>query len=202
VYPLQGGHTLVEMLALVGGLQQNASRRIKITRRADYGTIDLPNAVKDPRRKVSTVEISLDSLTQNVNPAEDITLSAFDIVSAEPAQPVFLAGEIAKPGAIQLNEQQTMSITQAISQGGGLTPAAQRGKVRILRPILGTTRRAEIEVDMARIYQGKDNDFPLQPNDLVFVPRANVRMLLGPIGTSLLTTAPYLIVTLAISGVL
>jgi len=61
------------MLAHVGGLLPNASRRIKITRRADYGTIDLPNAVKDARRHVSTVEISLDSLTQNVNPAEEIT---------------------------------------------------------------------------------------------------------------------------------
>src|SRR6185437_11095874 len=41
IYPLQGGRTLVEMLAAVGGMQPTAGRRIKITRRAEYGTIPL-----------------------------------------------------------------------------------------------------------------------------------------------------------------
>jgi polysaccharide export outer membrane protein len=202
IYPLQGGRTLVEMLATVGGLQPNASRRIKITRRAEYGAIDLPNAVKDARRKTSTIEISLDNLTQNINPAEDITLSAFDIVSVETAQPVYLSGEITKPGALQMGEQQSMSVTQAVSQSGGFTQAANRGKVRVLRPILGTSRRAEIDINLNRIYEGKDNDFPLLPNDVVYVPRATVRTILAPVGTAILTSAPFLIVSLAVSGIL
>ncbi len=202
IYPLQGGRTLVEMMAAVGGLQPTASRRIKITRRAEYGTIDLPNAVNDPGKKVSTVEVSLDSLTRNINPAEDIVLKAYDIVSAETAQPVFVSGEVAKPGAIALGEQESISVTQALTQAGGFTPTASRGKVRVLRPILGTSRRAEIEVNLDRIYQGKDNDFPLQANDELYVPRATARALWGPIGTSMLATAPYLIVTLAAAGVL
>ena len=145
IYPLQGGRTLVEMLAAVGGMQPNASRRIKITRRSEYGPIPLPNAVEDPGRKVSTVEISLDSLTQNVNPAEDIILKAYDIVSAETAQPVYVNGEVTKPSAIPLGEQQSISVLQALTEAGGLTQAANRGKVRVLRPILGTSLRAEIE---------------------------------------------------------
>ena len=202
IYPLQGGRTLVEMLATVGGLQPTASRRIRITRRDEYGTLDLPNAVKDPVRKVSTVEISLDSLTQNVNPAEDITLKAYDIVSAETAQPVFLSGEVAKPGAISLGEQPSISVTQAVSQAGGFTPAASRDKVRVLRPIMGTGRRAEFELSLKRIYAGKDNDFPLLPNDVLYVPRATARTILSPVGTSLLASAPYMLVALAAAGVL
>jgi polysaccharide export outer membrane protein len=202
IYPLQGGRTLVEMLAVVGGLQPTASRRIKITRRAEYGTLDLPNAIKDPQRKVSTVEVSLDSLTQNVNPAEDIILRAYDIVSSETAQPVYVSGEVVKPAAIALGEQPSISVTQALTQAGGFTPAASRGKVRVLRPILGTTRRAEIIVDLNRVYEGKANDFPLLPNDVLYVPRATARAILAPVGTAMLTTLPYLIVTLAVSGVL
>ena len=201
IYALQGNHTLVEMLALVGGLQPNASHRIKITRRGEYGTIALPGAVKDTLGRSSTVEISLQSLTQNVNPVEDITLQAYDVVSAAPAAPIYLTGEFVKPGTILPSEQQSLSITQAISQGGGLTPAATRGKVRILRPILGTSRRAEIEVNLGRVYAGKDNDFPLLPNDVVYAPRANLRTIFAPVGTSLLTTAPLLIVSLAVAGV-
>jgi polysaccharide biosynthesis/export protein len=201
VFPLQGGRTLVEMLAVAGGLQPTAGRRIKVTRREEYGMIDLSNAVKDPERNVSFVEISLDSLTQNINPAEDIVLKAYDIVSAETAQPVFVSGEVTKPGPIALGEQPSISVSQALTEAGGVTPAASRGKVRVLRPILGTSRRAEIEVNLNRIYEGKDNDFPLLPNDVLYVPRDSVRMVLTPVGTSVLTTLPYLIVTLAVAGV-
>ena len=202
IYPLQGGRTLIEMLAVVGGLQPTASRRIKVTRRAEYGTIDLPNVVKDPQRKVSSVEISLDSLTENINPDEDIVLKAYDIVSSETAQPVYVTGEVTKPSAIPLGDQPSISVTQALAQAGGFTTAAIRGRVRVLRPILGTSRRAEIDVNLDRIYEGKENDFPLLPNDVLYVPRANARAVLAPVGTSILTTLPYLMVALAVGGVI
>ena len=202
IYSLQGGRTLVEMLAVVGGLQPTASRRIKITRRAEYGTIDLPNAVKDPLRKVSTIEVSLDSLTQNVNPAEDLILKAYDIVSAETAKPVYVSGEVTKPSAIPLGEQPSISVTEALTQAGGFTQAAIRGKVRVLRPIMGTSRRAEIDVDLNRIYEGKANDFPLLPGDVLYVPRASVRAVLTPAGIAFLSTIPAVLISLAASGAL
>ena len=202
IYPLQGDRSLVSMLAAVGGLQPTASRRIKITRRSEYGVIPLSSAVDDPVRKISTAEVSLDSLTENVNPAENIILKSYDIVSAGTAQPIYVNGEVTKPSAIPLGEQQTMSVIQALTQAGGFTPNASRGKVRVLRPVLGTTKRAEIEVNLNRIYEGKDNDFPLLPNDVLYVPRASARAILAPVGTSVLTTLPYLIISLAISGVL
>lgn len=201
-YALQGGRTLSEMLAVAGGLQPTASRRIKITRRIENGPIPLPNAVEDPTGKVSTIEISLDSLTQNINPAEDIVLKAYDLISSETAQPVYVHGEVTRPIAIQLGEQQSISVTQALTQAGGFTQAASRGKVRVLRPILGTSRLAEMVVDLDRIYQGKDNDVPLLPNDELYVPRAVARAILTPVATGILTSLPYLIISLAISGVL
>jgi len=200
IYPLQGGRTLVEMLAAVGGLQPTASRRIKITRRTENGTIPLSNAVEDPDKKIVTAEISLDSLTQNVNPAEDIILKAYDIVNADIAQPIYVNGEVAKPGAVSLNEQQSISVTQALSQAGGFTQAASRAKIRVLRPILGTSRRAEIEVNLDRINEGKENDLPLLPNDVLFVPRASARVFWTPVGTAILTTMPYVLGTLAAAG--
>lgn len=202
IFPLLGGRTLVEMLAAVGGMQPNASRRIRITRRSEYGPIPLSYAVEDPAKQVSTVEISLDSLTQNVNPAENIILKAYDTITAETAQPVFVFGEVPKSAAIPLGEQQSLSVLQALAQAGGLTQTANRGKVTVLRPILGTSKRAVIEINLDRVTAGKDNDFPLLPNDVLYVPRASVRALLTPVGTGILTSLPYLIISLAISGVL
>jgi len=201
IYTLQGRRTLIEMLSSVGGLQPNASRRIKITRRSEYGSIPLGSAQESPDRKISTVEISLDSLTQNVNPEEDIVLQPYDIVSAERAGKIYISGEVNKPASIELAERDSMPITQALTEVGGFTLNASRDKVRVLRPIAGTSRKAEIDIDLKRVFEGKDIDFPLLPNDVLYVPRATARVILTPVATSMLTTLPYLIVTLAVSGV-
>jgi len=97
IYTLSGRRTLVEMLAAVGGLQPGASRRIRIRRHLEYGAIPLPSAIEDPEKKISTVEISMASLRENVNPAEDIVLQAYDVVAVDRAELIYVAGEVAKP---------------------------------------------------------------------------------------------------------
>jgi polysaccharide export outer membrane protein len=195
IYPLQGRRTLVEMLSSIGGLQPNASRHIKVTRRAEYGTIALPNAVDDPEKKISTVEISMGSLRENVNPAEDIVLQPYDVVSVERAELVYISGEVGKVGGIELGERDSVSMAQALTMAGGFGRDANRSKVRILRPILNTDRRAAIDVDVNGILQGKENDVPLLPNDLLYVSRSRTRSLMtvvGTIGLSLITPLIYL----------
>jgi polysaccharide export outer membrane protein len=156
--------------------------------------------VQNSNTKTSTVEISLESLTQNVNPDEDIVLQAYDVVNADRAERVYVSGDVGKVSAIELGERDSVSVAQAITEAGGFTQFATRNKVRVLRPILGTTRRAEIEIDLKRVFEGKDVDFPLLPNDVLFVPRDGKRALFVPIGTGLLTSLPSLIIGLAASG--
>jgi polysaccharide export outer membrane protein len=193
IYPLQGRRTLVEMLSSVGGLQPNASRHIRVTRRSEYGTIPLPNAVDDPEKKISAVEISMGSLRENVNPAEDIVLQPYDVISVERAELVYINGEVGKVGGIELGERDSVSIAQALTMAGGFGPNANRGKVRILRPILNTDRRAAIDVDVSRVLQGKDNDVPLLPNDMLYVTRSYSRQVLTTIGAMGLSVVSPLI---------
>lgn len=172
IYPLQGGRTLVEMLTTIGGLQPNASRRIKVTRRKDIGPLPLPGAVESVDGSVVSAEISIGSLRENVNPAEDISLQPFDVISVERAEMVYVNGEVAKTGGFELGERDSISVIQLISLAGGLSPNAMPTKARILRPVLNTSRRSEVPIDITRILTGKDNDFPLMPNDLLYVPKA------------------------------
>jgi polysaccharide export outer membrane protein len=199
IYPLSGRRTLIEMLSSVGGLQTNASRRIRITRRSEYGPIPLPAAVQSPDGKSSTVEISIESLTQNINPDEDIVLKSYDLVNAERAERVYVSGEVAKVAAIELAERGSISVLQALTEAGGFTQFAIRDHVRVLRPVEGTTQRAEIEINMKRVFEGKDIDFPLLPNDVLFVPRSSTRAVLVPAGTTFLASIPYLIITLLVN---
>jgi polysaccharide biosynthesis/export protein len=104
-----------------------------------------------------------------VNPAEDIILEPYDVISVERAELLYVSGDVGKVGGIEFGERDSVSVLQALTQSGGFTREANRSKVRILRPIVGTSRRAEIEVDVKSILEGKENDFPLLPNDVLYV---------------------------------
>jgi polysaccharide biosynthesis/export protein len=194
IYPLQGRRTLVEMLTALGGLQPNASRHIKVTRRAEYGVIPLPNAIVDPEKKISTVEISMASLRENVNPAEDILLQPYDVISVERAEAVYMNGEVGRVGSLELGERDSISILQALTQSGGFARDANRSKIRVLRPIENTTRRAEIDINLKRVLEGKENDFPLLPNDVLYVPRSYSRVIWTTLGQLALQTLPYTLI--------
>jgi hypothetical protein len=63
-----------------------------------------------------------------------------------------------------------MSVSQVLTTAGGLQLTAEPTKAVVLRPILNSTKRAEIPLNLTRIMAGKDIDFPLLPNDLLYVP--------------------------------
>jgi polysaccharide export outer membrane protein len=193
IYPLLGRRTLVEMLASMGGLQPNAGRRIKVTRRAEFGKLPLQTAIEDPVNKVSSVEIGMGSLRENVNPAEDIVLEPFDVISVERAEMVYVNGEVGKVGAVELNERDSISIAQVITLAGGLTKNANPKKVRILRPVMNTSRRAEIPVDLTKVLKGEANDFPLLPNDVLYVPHSNTHQIWTVAGYIALPLIPAMI---------
>lgn len=193
IYPLTGGRTLVEMLTVVGGLQPNAARRIRITRRLDYGALPLPNAIENPELRISTVDISLSSLSENINPEEDLILQPFDVVSVERAERVYVSGEVARAASIELGERNSISVIQALTEAGGFTSTAKRSAVRILRPISGTDRRAEIVIDANLILAGRVQDFPLLPNDVLYVPSSKARTTMVSIGTGLVASLPFVL---------
>ncbi len=201
IYPLQGSRTLVEMLTVVGGLASNASRRLRITRRLDMGKIPLPSATTDVDRKESVVEISITKLLETVNPEEDIVLQPYDVVRASPEEAVYISGAVTRVGAIPLVEKDSISLLQALSLSGGLNSAADGSKAKVLRPILDTTRRAEIPVNIDAIMNGKETDFPLLPNDVLLVPQSKsvtgaarryVVILLPALATSLVTSLIFI----------
>jgi polysaccharide export outer membrane protein len=196
-YPLQGNRTLIEMLTSVGGLLPNASRHITITRQEEYGPIPLPDAVVDPQKKVSTVEISLGSLRQNLSPEENILLQPYDQISVGRAELVYVNGEVTKIGGVELGERDSISIAQVLSQAGGFTKDAKKTNVRILRPVEGTTRRAVIEVNVAQLFDGKALDVPLLPGDIVYVPRSYERQFWATFMSVALPIIPYVIFLIA-----
>jgi polysaccharide export outer membrane protein len=188
IYPLQGRRTLVEMMSAIGGLQPGAARRIKVTRRKEYGDIPLPNAVPAADGSASSVEINMASLRDNLNPAEDILLQPFDVISVERAELVYVAGEVGHAGGFDLLDRDSMSVVQALSLAGGVAPDGNQKTAWILRPVSNSSQRTQIMLNLQRILKGQDNDRPLLANDVLFVPK--VSGLKRNLGRTLLIVLP------------
>lgn len=171
VYGLSPRETVSDILVRSGGLQPNASHRIKLTRRIDQGAIDLPNARAEQDGKVTSVEITVNNLMETTNPAENLGLKPYDILTAVRVEAVYVTGEAGRTGAYPLEERQSLSILQVLSMSGGFTEFAAPTKARILRPILNTTKRAEIPIDLKSVLEGRTRDIPLLPNDVLYIPR-------------------------------
>jgi hypothetical protein len=101
-------------------------------------------------------------------------------------------------GGLELGERDSISILQALTQSGGFGRDANRSKVRVLRPIENTTRRAEIDINVKRVLEGKENDFPLLPNDLLYVPRSYSRAFWTAFGQIAITTLPITVLSLVL----
>jgi polysaccharide export outer membrane protein len=187
IYPLGGQRNLLEMMSAVGGLQPTASRRIKVTRRKEYGAIPLPATVTAQDGSITSVEIRIASLRENPMPGEDLVLQPFDVISVEDAEKVYVTGEVAKVGAFDLLERDSISVIQALTLAGGLSASADLKSASILRPVLNTSRRAEIPLNLERILKGQDTDRPLLPNDVLYVPKNSG---LKNMGRALLVAVP------------
>jgi polysaccharide export outer membrane protein len=197
IIPLQGRRTLLEVLTSVGGVQPTASHKIKVTRHLEMGPIPLPNAVTDPEKRLSTADISLDSLRQNLNPAEDIVLQPLDTINVDKAEMVYVNGEVNKVGGIEIGDRDSLSIIKLMTMVGGLTKDAAPDRARVLRQVFDTPRRAEIPVDVKKIMTGKEADFPLMPGDVLYVPRGGkaVWSRVGWIGIPVATGLVYVLIS-------
>jgi polysaccharide export outer membrane protein len=180
VYTLEGKRTLVDMLAISGGLLPDASLQIKLTRRVEYGPIPLPGAVKSPDGKSESVTINLVSIGETANPAENIFVQPYDVISVDTAEMIYVDGQFARPSGVAVNQKTSMSLLQILSLSGGTTTTA-KGKAWILRPIPNSKRRTRIDINLNRIVEGKDPDVDLYPNDFVYLPATSA--LLRNIGT-------------------
>jgi polysaccharide export outer membrane protein len=170
VHQLQGSKTLVEVLSLAGGLAEDAGYSVKITRRLEWGPIPLADASDDSPKGFSVAEVSLRGILEATKPEENILIKPNDVISVPRAEMVYVTGQVHRSGGFVLNGRQTMTVLQALSLAGGMDVASSPQHSRILRAARDSSERAEVRIDLKKIMDGKANDVPLQPDDILFIP--------------------------------
>lgn len=86
---------------------------------------------------------------------------------------VVVAGQVAKPGQIELKENTTA--LGAIMLAGGFTPNARAGQVILFRKLNDSIAEVKI-LHLSRIHKTAqlEKDIPLQPGDMVLVPQDRI----------------------------
>ena len=170
VHQVQGRKTLLEMLSLAGGIRPDAGYRVRITRQLDSGCIPLPNAMLDASGGFGVAEVNLKDIMEAKNPEENIPILPHDVISVPKAEMVYVIGEVRRSGGFVLGDHKFISVLQALSLAEGLNGTADTRHARVLRLKRDADQREELAVDVKGVLSGKEPDFALQGDDILFIP--------------------------------
>jgi protein involved in polysaccharide export with SLBB domain len=114
------------------------------------------------------------------NESSNPELQPGDIVVILARPVIYVLGSVVRPQGIEL--QKELTISQAITQAGGLTRSGRKDRIRILRQTPGSFARVQIDVDLKAIEKHRVADLVLQPYDLIEAWEKNrIRDRAGPV---------------------
>jgi polysaccharide export outer membrane protein len=151
-----GSWTLLEALSAAGGLTADHGAYLRIQRRAANGLSD-------------QVSIPIADLVERADPSLNLPVFPDDLINVERTRTVtvYLLGEVATTGALQLKSTDALTLLTVIAQAGGLTDRASP-RLRVKRRDADGLMQ-EIQANYKRILEGEEPDLELQDGDLVVV---------------------------------
>jgi polysaccharide export outer membrane protein len=142
-YPIDGKRNMLDMLAQAGGIAVDGGDTVSLLRKRNGATT---REVIDVIQMVRAGELG-----------QDYEVQGNDVLFVERAPRFYIYGEVQRPGTFRL--ERTMTVLQALSAGGGLTPRGTERGMRIKRRDAG---------GKLQVIDAKQDDL-LQPDDVVYV---------------------------------
>lgn len=159
VFQVSQPTTLMDALARAGGIAEGAGPNILVTR----------TIVEQSGKSVQTTQtIPTRSLIDSADPSLNIQLRAGDEILVPQARDIYVLGNVKKPGAFPVQENDGTTVLQALALAEGLTPDAH--KIAYIYRKDGSGAKQEIPVPLAKIIKRKSPDVPLKPDDILYVP--------------------------------
>lgn len=152
-YNITTPRTLLDLLAMAGGLTPVADRHIMIER--------APGA-KQREERVFLSNRSGDALMANV------TIDPGDTILVPKAGIVYVLGDVRRPGGYTMENESRMTVLQAIALAGGLNHTAKEKKARVIHNVNG--HYDDKPLPLREIEKGEAPDELLHANDVIYVP--------------------------------
>src|SRR5581483_2145730 len=130
VYDLTSNHRLQDVLLAAGGLTDKAGKTISITHAADP-------------EKPTVISLSDDPVKAAEN---NIEIAPGDTIVVSRAGIVYVIGEVNRAGGYVMENNETMTVTQAIAKAAGPTSVASLNGTRIIRRTPSGLKNIDLEV--------------------------------------------------------
>lgn len=143
-YALESANTLVDVIAMAGGINSLGDEKAILTRKHESG---------ETHKK----EVDLREVLESSENTEQIQMQQGDIVYVPRAPVFYIYGDVQRPGGYRL--ESALTVAQAISLGGGLTPKGTDCGIVIKRKN-SNGKVQELDVELT------DN---VQKDDVIFV---------------------------------
>lgn len=164
---------LLELISFAGGETEKAGGMVQVFRTRSPICTD-PSAERNwatTGLDVPSRMYTLASLRQGREEANPEILAG-DIIVVQKAAPVYVTGEVIKPGELNIPEG-GLPLTQAIAMASGITREAKTKNVKIYRRKSGSPDPEVITANYDQIKKGTEKDIMLVPFDIVEVDKAS-----------------------------
>ncbi len=177
-FAIETPRSLLDVLALAGGLADTANRTVTIERHTTKEKI--------PYFISNDSGVAIDSAPL-IYPGDKIVVPKADVI--------YVLGDVGRPGGyvIGTNDSQ-MTALRLLSLAGSTPPNAVPSKARIIRKQADGSY-VEIPLPLAAMQKGKTADIPLRADDIIYVPFSylrNIAVNLGGLVASTSSAAIYI----------
>jgi polysaccharide export outer membrane protein len=157
VYPLLGAHGLLDLVSAAGGQTPSAGKDVTVTHRDDP---DHPVIARIESKPGSSAQSNID-----IRPGDTIMVAHAGIV--------YVVGAVGKPGGFLIENNDRLTVLQAIALAQGTIRTASLNHAKLIRKTDGV--RQELPVPLKKILANKAEDQLLADGDILFIPSSTAK---------------------------
>jgi polysaccharide export outer membrane protein len=194
-YVMSQPWTLTEAILIAGGIDWTAGRFAYLHRRLSPEATPVappPAATAHPETPApgyEVIRIELQPLKEGGILQPDPVMKAGDVVVVPSAkvEMAYVIGDVYSTGAVVLPGSGTLAVSRALAAAGPTRTSKLSAGIVVRYEANGT--RKELPIDFLAILEGRQPDFDIKPNDVIFVPGSNAKTL----GYGLLSAIPTIV---------
>jgi polysaccharide export outer membrane protein len=152
-YPIATPRSIFALLSMAGGLTPFAERIVLVRRRGTQGTQETFSVPDTPNADFTT----------------DLEIYPGDTIIVPKASFAYVLGDVARPGGYPMNANDLhLTALEVLADAGSANKTAALSGVKLLRKT--KTGYDIIPIKLSALERGEAADFPLEADDVIFVP--------------------------------
>ena len=179
VYEVSGQKTVLDLLAISGGLKEDAGQLLFLIRppNPEEGAPKKTEEKGSVQELIKTFIINLEELLIKGDLSQNLALLHGDVINIPLSGRIYVGGQVKSPGGFPIKGKK-ITVSQAVTLAGGLTEKAAGSETKIFRYQETDAGKEIVTVDVYAIQDGKGEDVQMKENDIMFVPTSTTKAFL------------------------